>query len=925
MPSPLVRSPLRLTSAFLAAFLLLHPPELAGQAGEAGEAEQPGMPDSPDPVTGSHEVTAPRATAVRTSQPFTIDGRLEEAAWMSAPAIREFTQTDPDEGAPVSQPTEVRILYDDNAIYVGAILTDDGEVTSRLARRDALGESDIFSITFDSYHDHQTGYRFAINPAGVKRDELVSTGGSDASWDPVWDGATSRTEDGWVVEMRIPFSQLRFTREPQQVWGMQIERSIHRNQESAQFAFTPKLERGGVQRYGHLYGISDILPGRRLELLPYVATRAEYVPVTRSGTVPFEDPYRSGSDYFANAGLDLKYRIRSNVTLDATVNPDFGQVEVDPAVINLTAFETRFDERRPFFVEGAEIFRFGQGGPTGTTGRAAEVFYSRRIGRTPQGSVPASAVYADEPPATTILGAAKLTAKLGDGWSIGILEAVTASEQARFTMLDGTAGKLEVEPSSNYFIGRVRRDSRNGRTRIGALFTALNRRLEEPALAQRLHSAAYVAGVDLIHEWAEGSWRLSGSLSPSVVLGESEAIQRTQQSSSRYYNRPDASHLDLDPNATRLAGYYAMAELNKVAGTWTGRVALGATSPGYEVNDVGFQTYADRLIVDTHFQYSQVRPGRYLRNWNIGGGPDNIWNYAGQHVLSNINLQGRYQWMNYWSTGWRFEYTPEVDDDRLTRGGPISRAPSSYMLNLNAGSDSRRPHTVNGSVTFSGDAAGGRSTSGNLNVNLRPRENWDIQIGPRLTRSHNAAQYVTRIADDRALNTFGSRYIFAPLDQTTFSIDTRVNVTFSPTLSFQLYAQPLISSGDYGHLMELQRAGAFEFDVYGEDLGSIVRDDAGAFRIDPVGNDPGRAFTVRDQNFDVRSVIGNAVLRWEWRPGSTLYLVWQQSRVGRITGMDPVADGRAVGRFDLGASARALLDIEPDNIFAVKINYWLNP
>jgi hypothetical protein len=906
----------------LAATLCL-PVALNGQ--ERGE-ETPIPPSAAaSPALATHEASAPVATAARLTQPISIDGDVTDAAWAATPVITTFTQTDPVEGAPVSQRTEVRILYDDDALYIGAILHDTGEITTRLARRDALGESDAFSVTLDSYHDHQTGYRFAVNPAGVRRDELISTGGNDASWDPVWDVATSRTATMWSVEMRIPFSQLRFSRDAVQTWGIQIERTIHRNQESAEFAFTPKLERGGVQRFGHLEGISNIRAGRRFELLPYVTTRAEYIPLAPVAGDGFGNPYRSGSDYFANAGIDMKVGLGSNLTLDATVNPDFGQVEVDPAVINLTAFETRFEERRPFFVEGAEIFRFGQGGPTGSTGRQAEVLYSRRIGRTPQGSTPGTAAFSDSPSSTTILGAARMTGKLGDGWSVGLLQAVTAREEARFAMVNGDRGSVEVEPLTNYVVGRIRRDTNGGRTRIGGIVTAVNRDLSDETLAGRLHSSAYVMGVDLVREWAEGTWRLSSSFSPSLVRGDQAALIRTQQTSSRYFNRPDASHLGVDSLATSLTGYYAMAELNKVAGTWTGRIGLGAASPGYEVNDVGFQSYADRLILDTHFQYAQVRPGRYLRNWNIGGGPDNVWNYAGDHVLSNFNLQGRYTWMNYWGSGWRLEYTPEVHDDRLTRGGPMAKSPRGFLINGNVSTDSRKNYTASLQLSYSAEEGGGYSRSASMNFNLRPRENWEIRIGPGLTRRYTEAQYVTSVADSRAESTFGRRYVFAGLEQTTLSVDARLNVTFTPALSFQLYAQPLLSSGDYDALKELRAPRTFDFAVYGEDVGTITRQEDGHFRIDPVGNDEARSFLVRNQDFSVRSVLGNAVLRWEWRPGSTIYLVWQQAREGRVTGMDPGADEFGVGRLDFGRDARDLLDMRPDNVFALKINYWLNP
>ncbi|MDE0083768.1 MAG: DUF5916 domain-containing protein [Gammaproteobacteria bacterium] len=338
---------------------------------------------------GYDHAAAPRARAVRHSGSISIDGVLDEAAWFEAPPVPEFVQTLPFEGAPVSERTEVRLAYDDDAIYVGATLDDRSPVTTRLARRDAaLGDSDLFLVLFDSYHDHETGYRFWTNPSGVKGDAIVtanSAGSGDASWDPVWDLATEVTESGWTVEMRVPFSQLRFRPDREQVWGIQLERNINRNQENATFPFTPLLERAGVSRYAHLDGLVDVEPGRRLELLPYVAARGEFVQLDTPAGVAFANPYRSGSDHFANMGLDLKYRITSNVTLDATANPDFGQVELDPSVINLTAFETRYQERRPFFVEGADIFVFGEGGPRGSSGTGPELVYSRRIGRPPRG------------------------------------------------------------------------------------------------------------------------------------------------------------------------------------------------------------------------------------------------------------------------------------------------------------------------------------------------------------------------------------------------------------------------------------------------------------------------------------------------------------------------------------------------------------
>jgi hypothetical protein len=430
-------------------------------------------------------------------------------------------QVEPVEGAPASQRTEVRILYDDQAIYVGAMLYDTGPLATVLARRDAsMSESDAFVVLFDSYHDHQTAYRFATNPSGMVHDQIVTSGRNDSSWDPVWEVATEIVEGGWSVEMRIPFSQLRFSPEEEQVWGLQLERRIHRNQERAVFAFTPLLEQGGVHRYGHLDGIREIRTGQRLELLPYVTARVEALQREAPAGVDFANPYQGSADRFGGAGLDLKFRVGSNLTLDATANPDFGQVEVDPAVINLTAFETRFQERRPFFVEGADIFRFGEGGPRGAVGGGPEILYSRRVGRSPQGSVPGSAVFSDVPSSTTILGAAKLTGRIGDGWSVGLLEAVTRRETARFMMPDGVEDRTTVEPAANYLVGRVRRDLRGGDTRIGAMVTAVNRDVDGTPLEGRLHSSAYTLGVDLVHQWANRGWRVNASFSPSFRTGK---------------------------------------------------------------------------------------------------------------------------------------------------------------------------------------------------------------------------------------------------------------------------------------------------------------------------------------------------------------------------------------------------------------------
>ena len=903
---------------------------LIAPAGARAQIEETPRPAAPAPATADYShAAAPTASAVRLTESIEIDGSLDDAAWSAATPVTGLRQTVPIEGMAVTEHTEVRFLYDDAAIYVGARLDDRSPVTTRLARRDAgLGDSDRFVVLLDSYHDHETAYRFWTNPSGVKGDAIVtgnSTGGGDSSWDPIWDLAVSVTEQGWSVEMRIPFSQLRYGGQERQTWGFQVERTINRNQENATFPFTPVLERAGVSRFAHLQGLESLESGRRLELLPYVVARGEYLNLEAPAGVGFENPYRSGADHFGGVGLDLKYRLASNVTLDATVNPDFGQVEVDPSVINLTAFETRYQERRPFFVEGADIFSFGEMGPTGSVGRPPEMFYSRRIGAPPTGSAPSAAVFEDVPSATTILGAGKVTGRTASGWSLGILEAVTQGETAAYMDASQVAGEVEVEPAANHFVGRLRRQIRGGATRFGVVATALNRGLSGSPLETRLHSAAYTGGFDFATESRDRDWIVTGLVAGSHVEGDAAAIARTQSSSARYYQRPDADHLDLDAARTSLDGFYAMAYLGKQAGTFTMRNGFAYVSPGYEVNDLGFQSEADRIYFDTHYQYNQPNPGRFLRSWSASVSPDAKWNSAGERVFANVNAQVNVELLNYWRSTFRVQIDPWTADDRLTRGGPMARTPGSFQGRLNVNSDGRRAVTVRGSYAWGSDDAGAWDRQAQLEVSARFQERLQLSFGPSWSRSYNTAQYVRRVDDPLAASTFGSRYVFADLHRTTLSLDTRVNVTISPTLSFQLYVEPFISVGDYGALKEFRAPDTFDFLRYGTDVGTVSQNASGGYDIDPDGAGAAPAFTIADRDFSYRSLLGNAVLRWEWRPGSTLYLVWQQRRISSYTGQEVGTSDPWVGTFDFWRDSGDMFAEPADNILMIKVNYWLNP
>ena len=881
-------------------------------------------PQEPSSKPESHAASAPHAVAVRFTGSISLDGLPDEEAWASAPPVTEFWQTQPFEGQPVSMPTEARFLYDDEALYVGAMLYTDGPVAARLKRRDAdFGDTDLFAVFIDGYHDHQLAYRFVVNAAGVRKDSRAGSDGSngDTSWDPVWEAAAQVSDEGWSAEMRIPFSQLRFSPGDDQVFGIQIERRDRFTNEWVYSAFTPLLERGGVNRFGHLVGIGGIESARPLELLPYVTARAERLHVPASTGSGLADPLRSGSDYFGSAGLDLKYRMGTNLTLDAAVNPDFGQVEVDPAVINLTAFETRYQERRPFFVEGQDIFTFQEGGPAGSTGRAPELVYSRRIGRPPHGRVPSEAVFADPPTATTILGAAKLTGRTGSGWSLGLLEAVTEREATHWVDAAGARSETVVEPATNYLVGRLRRDLRAGDFRIGVIGGAVNRRLEDSPIV--LASAAYTGGLDFTNEWAGRSWRFSGAFAGSHLRGSEEAMIATQRSSSRYFQRPDVDHLSVDSTATSLSGYYAMADLTKQAGSVQMRLAGAAISPGYEVNDLGFQSRADRFILYTQLKYQETVPGRIFRSWEVRGGPDAIWNYGGDRVFAQFNVLTAWTLTNYWSGSTVMRYDARTEDDRLTRGGPLAVTPRRVTASIRVQTDRTKPYVVSASYDWNGDNAGSWRQGGDLNLSVAVQSNWEVSFGPSISKERVAAHYVTAVSDPLATETFGGRYVFAKLDQTTFSLDTRFNITFTPNLSFELFAQPFVSTGNYGALKEFRAPGTFDFLRYGTDIGTVTDPGDGTYLVDPDAAGPAAAFSVDNRDFSYRSLLGNAVLRWEWRPGSTLYLVWQQSRVQDLEASDPTLS--RIGESRIGHDTADIFRIPPDNIFQLKVSYWLNP
>jgi hypothetical protein len=853
--------------------------------------------------------------AVRATSTIRPDGKLDEPAWSSAPVSGDFTQSWPTPGAQPTQRSEVRVLYDDDALYVGVRMFDTrpDSIAAQLARRDASGiYSDWVHLVIDSYHDRRSGFRFSVNPKGVQKDVLHSDDRSeDLNWDAVWQVGTAIDSAGWTAEYRIPFSQLRFGGAPkgaERVWGMHVQRDIARTSERASWSPWKANDPGYMSFAGDLTGIVDIPTPRRLEVMPYVSSKLVRAPGDKT------NPFYSSNDMSPSGGADLKFGLPGGLTLTATVNPDFGQVEVDPAVVNLSAFESFFPEKRPFFVEGASIFNLGRlrGGPSYGS---QQIFYSRRIGRPPQRF--AGGTYVDAPDASTIYGAAKISGKAGP-WTVGILNALTAEESARTIDEDGVESKSPVEPLTNYFVSRIRRDFRGGNTIISGGGTSVNRDVSSELFENLLRRRAQVGAIDFEHQWSNRRFALTGAVAASSIGGTETVIANAQRSSARYYQRPDADYLELDSDRTSLEGHTAALGFNK-SGPWSVSSTLKTVSPGYEVNDLGFMGRVDYRNFGLSTNYYHDKPTKYLREFSVGGGTNHAWNYGGDKIWTSL-----FNWIdvttkNLWYMGIGGEINPGSNDDRLTRGGPVGRRPTSYGAYTYGNTDSRKRVSYSWNINMYQDVEDGYNRGVSGTVNYRPSSNIRLSFSPSLFYNRTAAQYVQRVEDGLAAETFGNRYVFANLRQTTLSGTTRASWTVSPTLSLELYAQPFTAAGRYDNFKELEKPRTLDYAIYGESAGSTITrklvegtSKTQEYVADPDGAGPAQSFTIANPDFKIHSLRGNAVVRWEYRPGSALFFVWQQSR----SGFQPYD-----GTFRTGDDVREIFG-RPSNVFLIKATYW---
>lgn len=857
-----------------------------------------------------------------------IDGVLDEAEWGGAVVFAGFTQSEPVEGNPAEYDTEVRVLFGDEAIWIAARMwdTEPETIDRRLTRRDAHGTYDQFSVHLDPNRDGLTGYSFGVSASNVQGDlYFYNDDKMDGAWDAVWSSAVSRDADGWTAELRIPLSQIRYeASDDPQSWGINFHRLRVANNERSYYSLISKTRKGIVSQMGRMENVRVSRPSRRLEVLPYAVSSFNQGPATQG------DPFFDGSATGGRVGVDLSYGLGAAFTLDATINPDFGQVEADPAVINLTAFETFFPEQRPFFVEDARVFDFS------LSGHRNSLFYSRRIGRAPHGGAPSDADFSDVPSNATILGAAKLAGRTSGGLSVGVLAAVTGSEFGDGLFEDGSRGQFLVEPRSQFGVLSLGQDLNGGATRVGGILTGMSRELPADGLFDWLPSSAYNGGVSFNHLWGDRTWGMSGFFTASHVRGSEAAIERLQRASNHYLQRPDATRYSLDPTRTSLTGRDWRFTFSKSGGEhWTGSVWAAEVSPMFEINDLGFSTRSEVLDGGARLSYKEIRPGSLFRNYNITfmsfhnwshEALDDMWSVESWHnarTTGNYTLTGAGQFLNYWNFRTSVTYSPQTMSRRATRGGPMMVGPASSKFSININSDRRKVVSFGANFDVSDDETGsGGSRTIKGDVRFQPSDNIAITLNPSFSTSTSGDQYVTATGTLPYAPTYGTRYLFADLDRQTVSMQTRLDWTFTPKLSLQLFAQPLLSSGDYLQYKQLEASQTFDFLDFVEGSaqvlptetqcsGSICNVD-GTQYVD-FDNDGVTDYSFSDRDFNVRSLIGNAVLRWEYRPGSTIFFVWQRQQ----------ADRALVGDFDFSRDAGALFSAPAENRFIVKVNYWL--
>jgi hypothetical protein len=831
-----------------------------------------------------------------------IDGRLDDACWLNEGYWSEnYIQQMPREGDAPSQRTCFKILYDDEYIYAAIRAYDNqpDKIDFRPAKRDDFA-GDIVGICFDSYYDHRTGFEFDLSASGGKTDLILSNDGWDMNWNAVWEGKTSLEDSAWTAEMRIPFSQLRYGNKQEQVWGLHAWRWINRNLEEDQWQLIPRDTPAVLSELGTLTGLKDLKRKGRVELMPYM------VGGMRSSEPEAGNPFSIRRKAIASAGIDGKVGITSDFTLDFTINPDFGQVEADPSILNLSAFEIFFEEKRPFFLEGKNILDFSMG-------YGNDLFYSRRIGAPPAYYPELEEnEYADAADNTSIISAIKLSGKNKNGLSLGIIHSLTARETVRRGSEEGSVQTETSEPFTSYFVSRVQKDYNQANTLLGGMFTAVNRNIGDDHLLF-LSKAAYTGGLDLLHQWHDKTYFVSVKSLFSHLTGDPRAMITLQEAPARYMQRPDFAHLGIDSSKTSLTGTAIEVRIGKSGnGHWRYDLELNYLSPAFDLNDAGFTRTTDMLYQTASLAYVIFEPFGIFRTFSVSIDQSNFWNTGGYYLSSEVETQVRSLFTNKWSATLGIIREFPGLGTRTLRGGPALMEEGKLSSYLSLSTDQSK------NIYFGFYMVAERSDEG-ITRSMYYRPALTVRIGDNIEMSTNMSyttdkenlQYVEQTSMDS-----DPRYIFAFLDRKTLSLTLRADYGITPDLMIQFYGSPYFSAGKYSEFKRItnSRAAAYEdrFDVFSGP--EIITNPADNTCLIDESADGFIDYSFTNPDFSFREFRSNLVARWEYRPGSILYLVWQHSR----TGYDEHYDPALAGNFG------KLLDIYPTDIFLLKLNYWFS-
>lgn len=800
-----------------------------------------------------------------------IDGDISDDAWKAVEWSSDFTEKEPHEGTPPTYQTFFKIMYDAKYLYIAIKALDENPelIQRRLSRRDGFA-GDRVNVVIDSYHDKRTAFVFTVTAAGVKGEEISSQNGQswDASWNPVWFTDAKLIENGWTAEMKIPFSQLRFGVAKEQIWGFNVIRNIFRLNERSYWQRIPNNQAGFISEAGELHGLVDLIPQKQLEIQPFTVLQYDSYP--KEGNNPFRD----GSDFTANAGLDAKIGITNDLTLDATINPDFGQVEADPGAIALDGFQLFFREQRPFFVENKNIFDFEF-----ANGRD-NLFYSRRIGGNPHRNANLSeGEFADTPLNSTILGATKFSGKTKNGWSLGVLESVTANEFATVKQVNGTTRKEIVEPLTNYAVVRAQKDFNERNSFIGGIFTATNRNLSGDF--NELHKAAYSGGIDFRHNWKNRDYFLDGNIIMSHVLGSPEAIEITQRSITHLFQRTDATHVSVDPTRTSLTGTGGRVELGKAGGgNWRYNGGFIWRSPELELNDVGFLRQTDEMIQFANVSYLWQVPTKTYRNASVRFNQSTAYDFQKNLNSIELNLSGNINWINNFSTNLSLGTNSQEYSNAFLRGGPRWRKANSSYVYASFNSDRSKKFSYFFDATFTDSNENiNKSNQFGIGFTYQPIDALNISLENELTNTRDRDQYVST-------TNFGTnkRYILGKIKNDEFSTTLRFTYSVNPNMSIQFYGQPFVSRGRYSEFNFVNVAAANRFtervNLYDENQISAVNVNGNDFYTIDENKDNTIDYQFNKPDFSFAQFRSNLVARWEYIPGSEIFLVWAQGVVG---------------------------------------------